>query len=61
MCTRRGGIKVTDDLRLHELTYAEIGQLFNKLQTELTATQTRIVELMTELERTQKELANKYV
>lgn len=52
---------VSDELRLHELTYAEIGQLFNKLQTELTATQTRIVELMTELERTQKELANKYV
>lgn len=52
---------MTDDLRLHELTYAEIGQLFIKLQTELMTTRNRIVELMAELERTQKELANKYV
>lgn len=52
---------MSDELRLHELTYAEIAKMLRELTAELADKRERIIGLMSELERVQKELANRYV
>ena len=52
---------VSDELRLHEMTYAEIAKMLGELTAELAEKRERIIGLMSELERVQKELANRYV
>lgn len=52
---------MSDELRLHELTYAEIGKVVTGLRAEVMQLQDRIKTMMAELERTQKELANRNV